>query len=209
MGRRRRRKKPVDPRMEELLSTNFEELAALTYKNEVGEIPVETIAAAPDRQTVWQVLNWLLETDSDLDPEIIATFEHMLTGYKTKVRMISHAITRERVQRIVESSELEREVIRDLRENSIYMSHDQKVKMLGALGSSIAAGLDNLDRMAGISDTPEEMLGALATKEATGAGVLKDLRPEERENVRRFLTKLKKGIPAVEQLPDEDDHEPV
>lgn len=190
--------------MEMLLATNFDDLKTRSYAETVaaeGEVPADLMTVAPDRQTIWRVLSWLLESDATMDPELMTVFDRMLTDYKTKARLISYAIMRERLQRIVEGADLEREIINELRESALYMKDESKVKLLAALGQSIGVGLENLDKLAGVTDTPEEILAALGGKlKEDASNPLKDLRPEERENIRRVLDKIRKGVPFVQQV---------
>lgn len=197
MARRKRpTPEPVDARMEALLDLNLSEEEAHLYRSQLGQdIPITALREDPDKQTVWRVLEWLFTEagSGTMEPDLAAMFDRMLSDYKTKHRIMAYAIGRERLQRIVEQVDLEREISDDLKNALPYMSNENKVKALMALSNSISAGLENLDKLAGVADVSEDVMAALQghMKDSAVNKPLKEATGEEREAIRKFVESIR------------------
>ena len=198
MPRRKKKKAvPMDARMERILAIDPDELLNDEYVAKLGtEIPTDILSkAVPDQQTVYRVLEFIFSDvgAEAMDPDLARIFDRLLSGYKTKNRLMLYALGREHTERIVDQVDLEKELLQDLRDALPYMSNENKAKILTALGSSISAGMESQERRAGINDVPEDVQATLQghITDSTLNRPFKEATGEEREAIRKFVETVK------------------
>jgi hypothetical protein len=178
-----------------------QELADTHRKLVTGNVSGGLIAAntPPDKATIWAVVQWLMAESSLMPPEMAEQFDHLLSGYRTKLRIMTYAIMKERFERMATAVEAEDALMNELLAAKPFMSNADKIKLLDILSKIIAEGTDALDRMAGVSDNPDDVVNEVRGK-LKDDGPFSQFTVEEREKIRQVVNKVLKLREAMAEV---------
>jgi hypothetical protein len=167
------------------------------------------LESATDKEDISRVLDWMMNDSGSMDDDLASHFEKILNNYRTKIRILHYAITRERLSIINDAIKAEKELIKSVMNGAVYVSNESKIKLLQSLSEMITGGMENVNELAGLTDTPEDILSSLQgqlKKDARSAEFSK-LAPEDREKLRQELHRLLTKEP-VRVVTNEESDEP-
>ena len=160
------------------------------YKSDIQSVPADKLLEEVNKTNeLSKFVRWMEESDV-MDESLSEKLEKLLDKYRMKIRLLAYAITRARLTRIAEAVSAEEDILSDIMDSVPYVGNTEKIRLLQTLSEIINTGMESINELAGLAETPEDVLSSLKGHFASSETEFGDLKPDEREKLRVFFDSL-------------------